>query len=97
MDVMSEVVVIARARAKPGQEDQMERALRANAEESRCEGGCISYSVLRGDDGMFMTVERWRTRGEADQHMTTPHVQTLLHTIAPMLDGPPDIQVMTEV
>jgi quinol monooxygenase YgiN len=94
---MSEVVVIARARAKAGHEDEMERALRANADASRCEGGCVSYSVLRGDDGMFMTVERWRTRTEADQHMTTPHVQTLLHTIAPMLDAPPDIQVMTEV
>jgi quinol monooxygenase YgiN len=94
---MSEVVVIARAKAQPGREDEMEQALRTNADTSRCESGCISYSVLRGDDGAFMTVERWRSQADADQHMATPHVQTLLHTIAPMLAGPPEIQVMREV
>ncbi|HYG79184.1 MAG TPA: putative quinol monooxygenase [Pyrinomonadaceae bacterium] len=94
---MSEVTVIARAKAKPGHEEEMERALRANAESSRCEGGCVSYSVLRGDDGTFMTVERWATRADADSHMTTPHVQTLLQTIAPWLDGAPEISVMREV
>lgn len=94
---MSEVTVIARAKVKPGSEEEMERALRTNAETSRCEAGCISYSILRGDDGAFMTVERWRSRSDADTHMTTPHVQTLLHTIAPLLAGPPEISVMREV
>ena len=94
---MGEVVVIARAKAQPGREAEMERALRANAETSRCEGGCVSYSVLRGDEGMFMTVERWSSRGHVDQHMATPHVQSLLATIAPMLAGPPEIQVLEEV
>jgi quinol monooxygenase YgiN len=94
---MSEVTIIARAKAKPGHEEEMERALRANADSSRCEGGCVSYSVLRGDDGTFMTVERWATRADADSHMTTPHVQTLLQTIAPLLDGAPEISVMREV
>ena len=94
---MSEVTIIARAKAKPGSEEEMERALRENAETSRCEGGCVSYSVLRGDDGTFMTVERWATRADADSHMTTPHVQTLLHTIAPLLAAPPEISVMREV
>ena len=94
---MSEVTIIARAKAKPGLEEEMERALRENAATSRCEGGCVSYSVLRGDDGTFMTVERWETREHADSHLTTPHVQTLLHTIAPLLDGPPEISVMREI
>jgi quinol monooxygenase YgiN len=94
---MSEVTVIARARVKPGNEEAMERALRENAETSRCEAGCVSYSVLRGDSGTFMTVERWESQTAADTHMTTPHVQTLLQTIGPLLDGPPEISVMREV
>lgn len=94
---MSEVVVIARAKSQPGREEELERALRTNAEASRCDAGCISYSVLRGDDGTFMAVERWNSRPEFDQHMTAPHVQTLLQTIGPMLAGPPEIQVMREV
>jgi quinol monooxygenase YgiN len=94
---MSEVVVIAHAKAQPGREAEIEAALRTNAEASRCEGGCISYSVLRGDEGTFMTVERWKSSSDFDQHMGTPHVQTLLGTIGPMLAGPPSIQVMKEV
>lgn len=94
---MSEVTIIARAKAKPGSEEEMERALRTNAETSRCESGCISYSVLRGDDGTFMTVERYATRADADSHMTTPHVQTLFATITPLLDGTPEISVLREV
>lgn len=94
---MSEVTIIARAKAKPGSEEEMERALRINAEESRCETGCVSYSVLRGDECTFMTVERWASRELADLHMATPHVQSLLHTIAPLLATPPEISVMREV
>ena len=94
---MSEVTVIARARFRPGTEEEAERALRTNAEASRSEGGCVSYSVLRGDDGVFMTVERWRTRADADQHMTTPHVQQLFATITPLLADAPEITVLREV
>ncbi len=94
---MSEVVVIARARAQRGREEEMERALRSNAEASRCEGGCLSYSVLRGDDGVFMAVERWQSRGDFDQHMAAPHVAELFAAIGPLLDGAPEIQVMREV
>jgi quinol monooxygenase YgiN len=94
---MSEVVVIAHAKARPGREAEIEAALRENAEVSRGEAGCISYSVLRGDDGTFMTVERWQSRGDVDQHMSTPHVQKLLGTIVPLLAAPPQIQVLQEV
>lgn len=94
---MSEVTVIAHARVQSGQEDAVERALQENAAASRGEGGCVSYSVLRGDDGTFMTVERWRSRADFDQHMATPHVQTLLGTIGPMLAAAPEINVLREV
>lgn len=94
---MSEVVVIAQAKAQPGREAEIESALRENANASRQEPGCISYAVLRGDDGAFMTVERWKTRGDVDAHMTSPHVQILLRTIVPLLAAPPVIQVLREV
>ena len=94
---MSDVIVIARAKALSGRAEEIQRALTANAEASRREAGCVSYSVLRADDGTFMTFERWKTHLDFDQHMSTPHVQTLLSTIVPMLDGPPEIKVMKEV
>ncbi len=94
---MSEVTVVARAKFRPGTEEEAERALRATAETSRSDDGCVSYSVLRGDDGVFMTVERWRTRADVDQHMTTSHVQQLFATITPLLDGAPEITTLREV
>lgn len=94
---MSEIVVVARAKAQPGREDEMERYLVANAKDSRKEAGGISYSVLRGDRGLFMTVERWKSRGDLDQHMQTPHVQSLLGALAPLVAEAPDIQVLVEV
>lgn len=94
---MSEIVVIARAKAQPGREDEMQRYLVANAKDSRTEAGCVSYSVLRGEGGLFMTLERWKSRGDLDQHMKTPHVQSLLGALAPIIAEPPDIQVLTEV
>lgn len=94
---MSEVTVIARAKVKPGLEEEMERALRENADASRCEAGCVSYAVLRGDDGVFMTIERFQTHADVDAHMSAPHVQTLLRTITPLLAAPPEISVMREV
>ena len=94
---MSEITVVAQAKAQPGREEEIERALRTNAEASRQEGSCVSYQVLRGDEGVFMTVERWSDRPGFDQHMTMPHVQTLLQTIGPMLAEAPQIRVLREV
>jgi quinol monooxygenase YgiN len=94
---MSEWVVIARAKAQQGREEEIQRALLENAAASRGEAGCVSYAVLRGEGGLFMTLERWRTREDVDRHMTTAHVQLLLQTIVPMLAGPPEIQVMQEI
>jgi quinol monooxygenase YgiN len=94
---MSDLVVIARAKAQPGREAELQQALVANAAASRNDAGCVSYSVLRGDGGVFMALERWSSRPEFDQHMTTGHVQTLLQTIMPLLTGPPEIQVLQEV
>ncbi len=94
---MSEVVVVASAKAQPGREDELAQALRTNADASRREAGCISYGVLRSDTGVFMTIERWRSRADFETHMATPHVQTLLQTITPMLAAPPDIQVLEEL
>lgn len=94
---MSEIVVVARAKAQPGREEEMERALRTAAEPSRAEEGCISYSVLRGDEGVFMAVERWRSKSDFDNHMAAPHVQKLLSAIGPIIAGPPEIQVLKEV
>ena len=93
---MSEVVVVARARVQPGRETEMLHALESNAEVSRREDGCVAYNVLRGDGGLFMTIERWRSTADVERHMSSSHVQTLLGTIAPLLSEPPVIDTVVE-
>lgn len=93
---MGQTVVVARARVHPGREEEMEHALRDTAELSRREPGCVSYWILRGDGGLFMTVERWRSRVDVDHHMAAPHVAVLFETIAPLLATPPEIETTEE-
>jgi quinol monooxygenase YgiN len=94
---MSGVVVVARAKAQPGQADAMERALCENAEESRREPTCISYTVLRSEGGVFVTIERWESKEAVDAHMETPHVKRLFEAVAPLLDSRPEIDIFHEV
>jgi quinol monooxygenase YgiN len=94
---MSQITVLARASCHPGREDEMEHALRTNAEASRHEPGCIAYAVLRGENSAFATVEHWRSQADFDQHMTTPHVQTLFAALGPLLATAPEITPFREV
>jgi len=95
---MADLIVIARARVQPGRESELEAALQTVAAASRTEAGCVVYSVLRGtqERDLYMTHERWRSEADFAQHMATPHVQTLLQTIGPMLAAPPEILQLSE-
>jgi quinol monooxygenase YgiN len=94
---MGQIVVVARARVQEGREEEMGHALLENAAASRKEPGCVSYWVLRGDGGLFMTVERWRSRIDVEQHMATPHVARLFETITPWLASEPELTTAEEL
>ena len=95
---MADLIVIARARAHAGRENEVEAALQTNAAASRGEAGCLAYSVLRGaqDRDLFMTYERWASPADFAAHMATPHVQTLMQSIGPLLASPPEIVTLDE-
>lgn len=90
---MAEMTVTARAKAKPGREGDLERALRAVVGPTHQEAGCLHYSVHRGleDRATFVTIERWTSKEAVDRHMTAPHTQALLKQIPELLAAPPDI------
>lgn len=93
------LTVIARARIQSGRESEMTEALRANAEASRKEAGCISYLVLQAaeDPLSFGTAERWASKEAFDEHMASAHVQQLFAAITPLLAGAPEIVAFNEV
>ena len=90
---MSGMTVMARAKAKPGREAELEQAMRAVVVPTHQESGCVRYAVHRSliDPSIFMTVEHWTSKEAVDQHFTTAHVQALLKKVPELLLEPPDI------
>jgi quinol monooxygenase YgiN len=68
---MPDVVVIATAKAKPGNESELERALREVAKPTRQQPGCVRFSLYRSEDdpGVVVGVERWKTKADHDRHL----------------------------
>ncbi len=96
---MSEVVVIARFKAKPGKESALENALRAAIDPTHMEAGCIRYALHRSldDPGAYCFLERWRSRGDLEEHLQRGHVKTLFAKLHELSTGNPLIDVMEAV
>lgn len=92
---MPEIVVIGALKARPGKEDEAERALGALVEPTHREAGCILYALHRGadDPSRFVFVERWSSREELDAHLASPHLAALVERVDELFVEPPDITV----
>lgn len=92
---MSEVVVVASFRAKPGRADEVEAALQDAIRRTHEERGCIRYALQRGvsDPGLVMLIERWASAEDLARHAEQPHV-TGLGDALDMLAAPIDVQVL---
>ncbi len=86
---MAELTVIARVKAKPGKEAELEQALRAVVGPTHAEPGCLRYALHRSTDdaATFVMVERWVSKAALDQHMETPHLKALRGKFKELLDG----------
>jgi quinol monooxygenase YgiN len=93
---MSEITVVAKARAKSGCEKDLESALRTCVKATHAEKGCIRYTLQRGADDptLFAVVERWASRHDHETHMKTPHVAALFAAVAPLVAEAPEILVL---
>lgn len=90
---MADVVVIATARAKPGKERDLERALREVAQPTRQQPGCVRFSLYRceEDPAVIAGIERWRSKADHDRHLQGPHFQKLAAAMNEIIAGPPQI------
>jgi quinol monooxygenase YgiN len=93
MRAPSDVIVIATAKAKPGKEAALERALREVAGPTRAQPGCVQFSLYRStiDSSTMIGFERWASKSEHQRHLEGAHVQTLLNHMATILAEPPGI------
>jgi quinol monooxygenase YgiN len=67
----SDLIVIAGAKAKPGKEAELERALREVAGPTRAQPGCIEFRLLRlkGVRSTIIGFERWASEADHQKHL----------------------------
>lgn len=71
------LTIVAQLKAKPGKEKELQEVLQALVKPTRREKGLINYDmhVSNEDPGLFLFYENWRTKGEWDTHMKSPHLE----------------------
>jgi len=78
---------------KPGQEAELESALREVAGPTRKQPGCVQFALYRaaGDASTVVGYERWVSEEAHQQHLKGAHVQKLMARMAGILACPPAI------
>jgi quinol monooxygenase YgiN len=92
----NEIVIFATARAKPGKEADLEKALRDAAEPTRAQRGCLQFELYRSeqDPGTITAFERWASIADHERHINGEHVKILMSKFESILASPPEIVLM---
>jgi quinol monooxygenase YgiN len=92
---MSEVVVVAVIRAKPGVEDQLEALFQELIPQVQAEDGCLLYALHRSVDDpvQWLMIERWASRQALGQHEKQPALRAFGQRAGGLLEGPPAVSV----
>ena len=97
---MSEqLTIIARFRAKAGQESRLRQEMQRLLAPTRAEAGCISYDLhqSQSDPALFVFYENWASQAALDAHFQTPHLQAMMKLVPDLVDGRLDITKWTIV
>jgi len=74
------LTVVARIKAKPGQEARVREELRKLLAPTRAEQGCLNFDmhVSTENPGEFLFYENWTTEELWRAHINAPHIQSWL-------------------
>ncbi len=91
---MSEIIVLAHARAKNGSDAVLEKTVRAAIKPTHAETGCLKYAFHQSteDKHVFVMIEKWASKEALDQHLKTPHILELFKKLPNLLERPMQIQ-----
>ncbi|MGI0020086.1 MAG: putative quinol monooxygenase, partial [Nitrososphaera sp.] len=91
--------VLAFFKAAPGRAGDLEKVLLGLVGPTRGEPGNISYVLHRmdGNPGVFMFDEIWVSKSALDEHLKTPHIESLPARIKDLAQGPPRVEIYSEV
>ena len=94
------VTLIARIKAKQGSEGQLEEAFRDMIKKVRAaEPGCQAYILHKANDDptQFVWYETYADQAAFDNHRKTEHMKEMGGRIANLLDGRPQIEMLSEL
>lgn len=94
------VSLIAKIKAKPGSEKDLEAAFRDMIKKVRAaEPGCHAYILHKSnqDPTMFVWFETYADQDAFDAHRKTDHMKEMGQRIATLLDGRPQVELLTEI
>jgi quinol monooxygenase YgiN len=97
---MSEpLTILARVRAKPGQEARLLQELKRLPAATRAEEGCVSYDLhqSQSDPALFVFYENWANQAALNAHFETRYLQAFLKLAPDLAEGPLDITKWTIV
>jgi quinol monooxygenase YgiN len=93
------LTVVARIKAKPGQESLVRQQLLSLVAPSRKDAGCQNYDLHQAldDPGHFLFYENWTSKAYLDQHLQKPDLQAVLAKVQALAAEPPQITLWQKV
>jgi len=93
------MIVIAKLKAKKGSEQELEKALKDMVAKVASEEGTLAYTLHRsmGEGTEFLIYEKYRDQQAFTIHSETAHFKELMGVTAPLLDGPPSVELFEEL
>ena len=83
------IYLIARIRARAGQEDALKQALGTLVAPTRREAGCVQYDFLQdpAEAREFCFVEQWESEKALARHTDSDHLKKVLAEARDFIDG----------
>ena len=93
------MIVVAKLKAKAGEEEKMEEALRGMVVKVAQEQGTLTYTLHRSqqDPCVFLFYEMYKDDAALKAHSSTPYFKELFSFLKPLLDGAPEIDMYEEL
>ena len=93
------MVVVAKLKAKAGEEAKMEKALRGMVAKVAQEQGTLTYTLHQAqqDPCVFLVYEKYKDAAALKTHSSTPYFKELFNVLKLLLDGAPEIEMYDEL
>ena len=93
------MIVVAKIKAKSGEESKMADALQAMVSKVEKEEGTLIYTLhqAQNDPTQFLFYEKYTDAQALKAHSSTPYFKELFGLLQPLLDGAPEIEMYNEI